>query len=121
MAKRDRADRFGWQPGDLEVEPDDDRPMDRFGWRSGDLQVEPEETTSKQRTTVVKAVIPVRMGAVLGDLTVDVAYQCTVCENWTEGLSCRAFPRGIPLAIRRGEHDHLEPYSGDGGVRFQHI
>ena len=33
--------------------------------------------------------------------------------------TCAAFPNGIPDEIWRGENTHTEPYSGDGGIRFE--
>ena len=45
--------------------------------------------------------------------------QCIRCEHYRMGHTCDAFPDGIPEAILSGEHDHREPYPGDGGVRFE--
>jgi tetratricopeptide (TPR) repeat protein len=33
--------------------------------------------------------------------------------------TCAAFPGGIPRAILEGDTRHLEPYPGDGGIRFE--
>ena len=33
--------------------------------------------------------------------------------------ACKAFPRGIPLAIWQGRNNHTQPYPGDNGVRYQ--
>jgi len=34
---------------------------------------------------------------------------------------CKAFPNDIPGKILTGEHDHTEPYEGDGGIQFEPI
>ena len=44
---------------------------------------------------------------------------CNDCRHFREGVTCAAFPERIPKAILTGEHDHHEPYPGDGGVRFE--
>ncbi len=46
--------------------------------------------------------------------------QCVYCEHKRKGAVCAAFPGGIPDAILLNEHDHREPYPGDGGIRFKH-
>jgi hypothetical protein len=47
--------------------------------------------------------------------------QCHGCRHYAwsslESDRCAAFPDGIPDAIWLGEHDHAEPFPGDGGVR----
>ena len=45
---------------------------------------------------------------------------CTYCRHATGFRSCEAFGRkAIPLPIWNGENVHLEPYPGDGGIRFE--
>jgi hypothetical protein len=47
---------------------------------------------------------------------------CVGCRYYDQPeWNCLAFPLGIPDEIRRGEHDHREPYPGDGGLRFEPI
>lgn len=46
--------------------------------------------------------------------------QCVTCIHYTGALTCAAFPDEIPPEIVTGEHDHLEPYKGDQGIRYEH-
>jgi hypothetical protein len=34
-------------------------------------------------------------------------------------LYCEAFPDGIPEAIEEGRFDHINPFPGDHGIRFE--
>jgi hypothetical protein len=46
--------------------------------------------------------------------------QCIDCRHkHRTGPTCEAFPDGIPQAILTNDHDHREPYQGDGGVLFE--
>lgn len=61
--------------------------------------------------------------------------QCALCKWYGIGQTglkpgdplpetdhvCKAFPKGIPFSILRGEFDHTKPYEGDNGVRFEPI
>lgn len=52
-------------------------------------------------------------------IPVNAAQQCVNCKNKTpRGLTCKAFPQGIPKEIFRGLHDHRTPYPGDGGILY---
>jgi len=49
---------------------------------------------------------------------------CTNCKYFNIsgiGLTCKAYPNGIPEKILTGEHDHTEPYKGDNGIQFEPI
>jgi len=35
------------------------------------------------------------------------------------GLTCKAYPRGIPEEILEGKIDHDKPYPGDHGIQFK--
>ena len=52
----------------------------------------------------------------------NAAAQCATCKNRNgRTLTCKAFPRGIPMEILRGRHDHKEPYPRDNGIRYDPI
>ena len=49
---------------------------------------------------------------------------CLECKHYRgitppNGLTCGAFPEGIPKAILVSQHDHHEPFAGDNGVLFE--
>jgi len=44
---------------------------------------------------------------------------CNKCKHYIAGVTCRAFPGGIPIDILTGRHEHTKPYEGDGGIRFE--
>ena len=52
-------------------------------------------------------------------MSIDQAPQCMTCAHYQGGLTCKAFPDGIPPAILRGEEDHTQPIAGDHGVRYE--
>ncbi len=51
------------------------------------------------------------------------APMCLECVHYNQQsidrLGCKAYPRAIPAAIIKGEHDHRQPYKGDNGIRFK--
>jgi hypothetical protein len=44
---------------------------------------------------------------------------CFECDRRTEGLTCEAYPDGIPQAITLGRADHRLKLPGDKGLRFR--
>ena len=52
----------------------------------------------------------------------EVDASCATCDRLVikRGLpTCKAFPKGIPDEILDGQHDHSEPFPGDGGILFK--
>ena len=43
---------------------------------------------------------------------------CSYCIHRREGLTCDAFPDGIPYGLLEREENDT-PYPGDNGIRFQ--
>ena len=46
---------------------------------------------------------------------------CVICKHRKDGDFCNVFKSRIPSEIMTGEHDHREPYEGDGGIVFEPI
>jgi len=51
---------------------------------------------------------------------------CLSCKNLHKnqpefGLTCKAFPKGIPQKIVDSEADHRKPFRGDNGIRFESV
>ena len=40
-------------------------------------------------------------------------------EEEGTGLTCAAFPKGIPDELLFGDHDHRHPFEGDSGIQFE--
>ncbi len=48
------------------------------------------------------------------------ACQCNQCRHVSDnGMTCAAFPQGIPIPILSGKVQHTKPYPGDHGIRFE--
>lgn len=52
-------------------------------------------------------------------MTTGPAPICVECVYYKPTLRCKAFPRGIPVAILTSKADHRQPYAGDKGIRFK--
>ena len=53
-------------------------------------------------------------------MTTGPAPMCMSCKRLSDaGLTCEAFPDGIPDAILFSEHDHREPFKGDHGLLYE--
>jgi hypothetical protein len=49
------------------------------------------------------------------------ASQCAFCAHKKQGVTCSAFPKGIPNAILLNQHDHRQTFRGDNGVLFKPV
>lgn len=47
--------------------------------------------------------------------------RCTRFRPGRAGLTCQAFPDGIPAEIVAGAFDHRLPHPDDGGLRFKPV
>jgi len=47
--------------------------------------------------------------------------QCQFCRHYWGARYCEAYKEGIPEEVFLGEHDHTEPFPGDGGTRYEPI
>ena len=53
-------------------------------------------------------------------MTTTLAPLCATCALLQlPQYTCEAFPKGIPDAILNNEHDHRQPYEGDGGITYR--
>jgi len=44
---------------------------------------------------------------------------CNQCKHvHDDGVTCDAFPGGIPEEILTGDVSHKKPYKGDGGIHY---
>ena len=55
-------------------------------------------------------------------MTPEEFIKCTFCKHYNVGMSCIAFPNGIPEEILSGENDHTQPLPGqDNDIVFEEI
>ena len=46
---------------------------------------------------------------------------CANCMHWHGGLTCDAYPNGIPLPIMSGDVSHMEPLPDDNGIQWERM
>ena len=45
---------------------------------------------------------------------------CNNCRHrFDDGITCEAFPEGIPMGVLTGQLDHTKNISGDNGIKFE--
>ncbi len=69
--------------------------------------------------STIRTLVPVRDGSTIGDMPVTLSVLCVTCAHLGNGLTCKAFPDGIPDVIRTGEADHRESFPGDHGILYK--
>jgi len=69
---------------------------------------------------MVRVLLPVHGEGIVGDVSIEISKQCATCRHWLDGLTCEAFPEGIPDEIIFEGRDHTEPFKGDRGIRYEH-
>lgn len=53
-------------------------------------------------------------------MTSIVTPMCYTCSRLRLGMTCDAFPSGIPMPIQLSEADHRVPYPGDNDIQYEH-
>jgi hypothetical protein len=43
---------------------------------------------------------------------------CENCQHY-KGLTCDAFPEGIPVDVLSGDEPHFDPLPGDNGIQYE--
>lgn len=96
-----------------------------YCWLAGEWQsLEAMAARAEVQERVVPTsplLVPLRVGERRLDAHVDASVLCATCARLEDGLSCAAFPGGIPEAILQGRWDHRLPYRGDGGQRYRYL
>ena len=62
--------------------------------------------------------VPSPDGAAVVEQDVMMSVQCLECKHRLAGLTCAAFPDGIPDSILTGLVDHRKRYKRDRGITF---
>lgn len=58
----------------------------------------------------------------MNDIGQNTLGQCATCKHMIPfSLKCKAFPNGLPEAIRQGRWDHREPFEGDNGILYEPV
>jgi len=64
--------------------------------------------------------IPAYGAGMTGGGYIDISTQCLACKHWRrKPITCRAFPKGIPMEILVGDFDHTKPFESDKGITFE--
>jgi hypothetical protein len=59
---------------------------------------------------------------IVGDPDDLIVSQCVWCVHRSaDGVSCQAFPEGIPVEILLNEHDHRTSFGGDNGICYEPV